>query len=126
MSKLGELSDRALELVEAAGTKMHLRRAEADGLLKTGVALGAARTGAKMALGFARRNPAVAIAAGVGVGLLALAAYRKRKRAQMNGAAEGKPRRIDARRVNGNERARAAAAQSATEARDEFSPSAEI
>lgn len=109
MSKLGEISDRALELVEAAGAKMHLRRAEADGLLKTGVALGAARTGAKVAVGFVRRNPAVAIAAGVGVGLLALAAYRRRKRAQMLGSTDGKTRRIDARKVNGNERARAAA-----------------
>jgi hypothetical protein len=126
MSKLGEISDRALELVETAGEKLHLRRAQADGLLKTGVALGAARTGAKVAVGFVRRNPAVAIAAGIGVGLLALAAYRKRKRAQMEGSTEGKPRRVHARRVGGNEAARAAAAQSATEARDEFSPSAEI
>ena len=105
MSKLGELSDRALELVEQAGEKLKLGSDAAGNLLKTGAALGVMRTSAKAATGFARRNPVVAIAAGVGVGLLALAAYRKRKRAQMLGSTEGTPRRIDPRRVEGTGKA---------------------
>lgn len=101
MSKLGDLSDRALDLVEQVGGKLKLGSNSASSVLKTSAALGVMRTGGKVAVGFARRNPAVAIAAGVGVGLLAFAAYRKRKREQMLGSTEGTPRRIDARRVQG-------------------------
>ena len=101
MSKLGDLSDRALDLVEQLGDKVKLGSSSAGKVLQTSAALGVMRTGGKVAVGFARRNPAVAIAAGVGVGLLALAAYRKRKRDQMLGSTEGTPRRIDARRVQG-------------------------
>lgn len=101
MSKLGELSDRALDLVEQAGDKLKLGGDAAGKLLQTGAALGVVRTGAKVATGFVRRNPVIAVAAGVGVGLLAFAAYRKRKRAQMLGSTEGPHRRIDPRRVEG-------------------------
>ncbi|MFT3763769.1 MAG: hypothetical protein QM761_14405 [Pseudoxanthomonas sp.] len=106
MSKLGEISDRALELIEQAGEKLQIGGEKAGNLIKTGAALGVARTGAKTAVKFARRNPAIAIAAGVGVGLLALAAYRRRKRAQMLGSTEGTPKRIDARRVVGTGKSR--------------------
>ena len=102
MSKLGELSDRALDLVEQAGEKLKLGGDAAGKLLQAGATLGVVRTGARAATGFVRRNPVVAVAAGVGVGLLALAAYRRRKRAQMLGSTEVKPRRIDARRVDGS------------------------
>ena len=101
MSRLGEFSDRALELVEKAGEKLQLGGDKAGNLLKAGAVVGVARTGAKAAVTFARRNPAVAIAAGVGIGVLAFAAYRKRKRAQMQGSTDGWPRRVDARRVDG-------------------------
>ncbi|MFT3755453.1 MAG: hypothetical protein QM769_05820 [Pseudoxanthomonas sp.] len=101
MSKLGEFSERALVLIEQAGEKLQIGGDKAGNLIKTGAALGVARTGAKTAVAFAKRNPAVAITAGIGVGLLALAAYRRRKRAQMLGSTEGTPRRIDARRVEG-------------------------
>ena len=102
MSRLGELSDRALDLVEQAGEKLKLGGDAAGKLLQTSAALGVMRAGGKVATGFVRRNPVVAVAAGVGIGLLALAAYRRRKRAQMLGSTEGRPRRIDARRVDGN------------------------
>jgi len=101
MSRLGELSDRALDLVEQAGEKLKLGGDAAGKLLQTGAAVGVMRSGAKVATGFVRRNPVVAVAAGVGVGLLALAAYRRRKRAQMLGSTEGPHRRIDARKVSG-------------------------
>ena len=101
MSKLGELSERALDLVEQAGGKLKLGGDAAGKLLQTGAALGVVRTGAKVATGFVRRNPVVAVAAGVGIGLLAFAAYRRRKRAQMLGSTEGPHRRIDPRRVAG-------------------------
>jgi hypothetical protein len=46
--------------------------------LKTGAALGVARTGARVASGVVRRNPGLALAAAaVGAGYLAYTAYRK-------------------------------------------------
>ncbi|GAB2511195.1 hypothetical protein GCM10027084_27950 [Pseudoxanthomonas sangjuensis] len=101
MSRFGEFSDRALELAERAGGKLQISGSQAGKLLQTGAALGVARTGAKAAAKFVRRNPVVAVAAAAGIGVLAFAAYRKRKRAQMQGSTEGWPKRVDARRVDG-------------------------
>lgn len=101
MSRFGEFSDRALELAEKAGEKLQISGSQAGKLLQTGAALGVARTGAKAAAKFVRRNPVVAVAAAAGIGVLAFAAYRKRKRAQMQGSTDGWPRRVDARRVDG-------------------------
>ena len=101
MSKLTTLTDRALELASQAGTSLKHAVPSADKLLQTGAALGAAKTGGRLAVGFVRRNPAVAVATGIGVGLLALVAYRKRKSDQANGTIEGKSRRVEARKVNG-------------------------
>ena len=54
--------------------------------VKGGAALGVARTGAKVALTVAKRNPAIFVAAGVlGAGVLAYRFYRKRNPG--NGAA---------------------------------------
>lgn len=106
MSRFGEFSDRALELAEKAGEKLQIGGDKAGQLLKAGAALGVARTGAKVAMKFVRRNPAVAIAAAAGVGVLAFAAYRKRKRAQLQGSTDGWPRRVDARRVEGTGKSR--------------------
>ncbi len=106
MSKLTIITDRALELVSQAGSS--LKQAvpkNADKLLQTGVVLGAAKTGAKTAGMFIRRNPVVAVAAAAGIGLLAYAAYRKRKRDAAHAPIEGKSRRIEARKVNGTARA---------------------
>lgn len=111
MSKLTIITDRALELVNQAGSGIlhagsNLKNAvpEAGKLLQTGAALGVAKTGAKTVVRFAKRNPVVAIAAGVGVGLLAYAAYRKKKRDAANAPIEGRSRRVEARKVNGTGR----------------------
>lgn len=115
MSKLTIITDRALELVSQAGSNLKQAMPKnADKLLQTGVVLGAAKTGAKTAGKFIRRNPVVAVAAAAGIGLLAYAAYRKRKRDAADAPIEGKSRRIEARKVNGTGRAgrRAAASRS--------------
>ncbi|MGN7833064.1 hypothetical protein ACTJI2_15800 [Pseudoxanthomonas sp. 22568] len=116
MSKLTIITDRALELVSQAGSNLKQAMPKnADKLLQTGVVLGAAKTGAKTAGKFIRRNPVVAVAAAAGIGLLAYAAYRKRKRDAADAPIEGKSRRIEARKVNGTGRAgRRAAARSTT------------
>jgi hypothetical protein len=101
MSKLTTITDRALELASQAGSSLKHAVPSADKLLQTGAALGAAKTGGRLAVSFVRRNPAVAVATGIGVGLLALVAYRKRKKDQATGAIEGKSRRVEARKVNG-------------------------
>lgn len=101
MSKLTVITDRAMDLASQAGDSFKHMVPSADKLLQTGVALGAVKTGGKLAVNFVRRNPVVAIAAALGVGVLAYAANRKRKRDAMNAPIEGKSKRIEARRVNG-------------------------
>lgn len=123
MSKLTIITDRALELVNQAGSGImsassNLKQSvipEASKLLQTGAALGVAKTGAKTAVKFVRRNPVIAVAAGVGVGLLAYAAYRKKKRDAANAPLEGKSRRIEARKVNGTGRTTRARKSAASE-----------
>ena len=101
MGRITRITDRALELANQAGTSLKQLSPDADKLLKTGAALGVAKTGGKAALGFARRNPVIAVAAAVGVGVLAYAANRKRKLAALNAPIEGKSKRVEAKRVNG-------------------------
>jgi hypothetical protein len=61
----------AREAVDAASPKI-------KSWLKTGAALGAARTGARVVSSVVRRNPGLAVAAAaVGAGYLAYSAYRK-------------------------------------------------
>jgi uncharacterized membrane protein YebE (DUF533 family) len=63
--------------------------------LTTGAALGAARTGVRVAGGVIRRNPALAVAAAaVGVGVLAYTAYRKHAQTVAAPSEPGEP--IDA------------------------------
>lgn len=96
MSKFEELSDKAMSLVGQAGDSLrHAIPATAENWLKTGVAVGAARTGAKVGVGFLRRNPAIVAASAIGVGLVWVAArqYRKKK---ANETIEGNSRRIEA------------------------------
>ncbi len=106
MSRLTIITDRALELVNQAGDGLKGAMPGAGKLLQTGAALGAVKTGGKVATRFVRRNPAVAVAAAAGLGLLAYAAYRKRTQTEQD-ALEGKSRRIEARK--GNSQARRAA-----------------
>ncbi|KRG72079.1 hypothetical protein [Pseudoxanthomonas dokdonensis] len=108
MSRFTDITDRALELASQAGTSIRHAVPDTSKLLQTGAAIGAVRTGGKVATTFVRRNPAVMVAAAAGLGLLAFAAYRKRKRDQANAPLEGSSRRVEARRVRGPTRATAA------------------
>jgi len=107
MSRLTIITDRALELASQAGDSFKQMVPSGDKLLQTGAALGAMKTGAKVAQGFVRRNPVIAIAAAAGVGLLAYAAYRKRKHDEAHAPIEGRSKRVEARRVNGASRSSA-------------------
>ena len=96
MSKLGNAQDRALELFGEIGDG--IRKAvpgKAMQWVETGAALGALRTGGKVATKFVRRNPVLATAAIVGAGLLWVAARQRAKRAE-SGPIEGSATRIDA------------------------------
>lgn len=81
----GILGQAARSMTQRAALGRHARRALDAGRpavtdwIKGGAALAATRTGAKLALTVAKRNPAVFVAAGVlGAGVLAYRFYRKR------------------------------------------------
>lgn len=96
MSKLGNAQDRALALIGEIGNG--LRKAvpgKAMQWVETGAALGAVRTGARVATKLVRRNPVLATAAIAGAGLLWYAARRQAKQAE-NGPIEGTATRVDA------------------------------
>ena len=108
MSKLESLSGRALEIAGTVGDS--IRNNVPDRAMKwieTGAALGALKTGSRVATRFVRRNPAVAIASAVGAGLLLYAVRRQQKKAQ-NGAIEGKATRIEAKKGAARPRTRSA------------------
>ena len=125
MSKLSTITDRAMDLVGQAGTSLKHVGPSASKLLQTGAALGAVKTGGRIAAKFVRRNPVAAVAAALGVGVLAYAAYRKRRQEASNAPIEGKSRRIEAKRVNGTGKARATTTARAPRARKSTTPSAE-
>lgn len=96
MSKLGNAQDRALELIGEIGDG--LRKAvprKAMQWVETGAAIGAVRTGTRLATTFVRRNPVLATAAIAGAGLLWLAARRRAKQAE-SGPIEGTATRVEA------------------------------
>ncbi|MEO5962449.1 MAG: hypothetical protein ABIO75_02845 [Thermomonas sp.] len=98
MSKLDNVQDRALELIGEIGGG--LRRAVPGRALQwveTGAALGAIRTGGRVASKLVRRNPVLATAAIAGAGLLWLVARQRAKRAA-EGPIEGTATRIEAKR----------------------------
>ena len=106
MSKLDHAQDRALQLIGEIGDGLRKRVPDkALQWVETGAAIGAARTGARVATKFVRRNPVLATAAIAGAGLLWLAARRRAKQAE-NGTIEGTATRVDARKGNGRTRAR--------------------
>lgn len=127
MSKFTTITDRAMDLVSQAGTSLKHAGPGAAKLLQTGAAMGAVKTGGRVAVNFVRRNPVVAVAAALGVGVLAYAAHRKRKQEALNAPIEGRSRRIEAKRVNGTGKARktATASTRAPRARKSTTPSAE-
>ncbi len=112
MSKLTTITDRAMDLVSQAGTSLRHVGPSATKLLQTGAAMGAVKTGGRVAVKFVRRNPVVAVAAALGVGVLAYAAHRKRKRDEANAPIEGRSKRIEPKRVSGTGKARKTASTS--------------
>ncbi len=127
MSKLTTITDRAMDLVSQAGTSLKHVGPSATKLLQTGAAMGAVKTGGRVAVKFVRRNPVVAVAAALGVGVLAYAAHRKRKRDEANAPIEGRSKRIEPKRVSGTGKARKTATSSngSSRARKTAAPSAE-
>lgn len=98
MSKLEDLSGRALEIASSVGDS--IRNNVPDRAMQwigTGAALGALKTGGRTAGKFVKRNPVVAIAAAAGAGLLLFALRRQQKKAR-SGAIEGRATRIDAKK----------------------------
>ncbi|KRG75600.1 hypothetical protein ABB30_11515 [Stenotrophomonas ginsengisoli] len=99
MSKLSNITDtaleRVLELAGQAGGGLKQGGSHAADWLKTGAAIGALKTGGRVATKAVRRNPGAAVAvAAVGLGVLGYAAYRKRKKAQEAAAQLENNRRI--------------------------------
>ncbi len=118
MSKFTDISDRALEtaldLVHQAGDGLRSAgssvrdlvpsgRSKARTLFRNSAALGAVRTGGKVATTFVKRNPvAVGAVAAVGVGLIGYAVFRKYKQKQAVAAIEGSARRLEPATTRGN------------------------
>lgn len=79
MNKLDAYTDRVADLAGKVGgaVKDHIPD-RAMQWIETGAALGAVKTGTRVASKFVRRNPAIAVAAVAGAGLLLYAARRRR------------------------------------------------
>jgi hypothetical protein len=92
MNAIEDLAGRGAAIVEQARRVFDAAPAGVKSVLKTGAALSVARTGARMAGGFVRRNPGLMLAAAVvGAGVLAYSAYRKRTPAASSGSARRDP-----------------------------------
>ena len=105
MNKLGNAQGRALELISEISNG--LRKAipgKAMQWVETGAAIGALKTGTRVATTLARRNPVLATAAIAGAGLLWYAARRKAKQAE-SGPIEGTATRVEAKSGTGTPRA---------------------
>ena len=108
MGKLNTAQDRALELIGELGNG--IRKAvpgKAMQWVETGAALGAIRTGGKVAGKFVRRNPVLAGAAIAGAGLLWLAARQRARKQAKDAPIEGSATRVEAtKRRSGSTRTR--------------------
>lgn len=97
---LSTLPERALKLAGQLGDG--IRDAVPDkamGWVETGAALGALKTGSRLATKLVRRNPVITIAAAAGAGLLLYAARRHALKTQ-DGVIEGRSKRIEAKRAS--------------------------
>ncbi|MBA3485951.1 MAG: hypothetical protein H0T88_01955 [Lysobacter sp.] len=92
MSRYSSLPERALEMA------MQVVPQSASKMLQTGVALGALKTGTRVATAMIRRNPALAAAAAAGAGALWLLARRQAKKAE-RGPIDSTSTRVEARRA---------------------------
>lgn len=110
MSKFEELSGRALEIAGNVGDSIRDRVPDkAIKWVETGAALGALKTGGRVASKFVRRNPAVAIATAASAGVMWYLVRRQQKKSQAAGAIEGNSKRIHAKTGNTSARAKATA-----------------
>lgn len=122
MSKLNDLPGRALDLATQVGETIRDRVPDtAIKWVETGAALGALKTGTRVATRFVRRNPLIAAAAAAGAGLLWYAARRRAKQAQ-EGPIEGSATRIEARRSEDAPRTRRAPRTAAKRSRARKTP----
>lgn len=101
MNTFERFPERAMELASRVGDG--IRDAVPDRAVKwveTGAALGALKSGSRVATKFARRNPTLLVAAAAGAGLLWYAARRRARKlgGASNEAIEGSSRRVEARR----------------------------
>lgn len=100
MSRLDSFSGKMMDLVGQVGD--NLRTTIPDGAsnwIKTGAALGVARTGTRAVGALARRNPAALVAAAVAGGVAWYLVHRHRKQQLEQGVYEGKARRVETRRA---------------------------
>ena len=98
MNKLDYAQDRAMELIGEIGRGIHKAvPGKALQWVETGAALGAIKTGTRVAGVLVRRNPVLAGAAIAGAGLLWYAARRQARKAQ-DGPIEGTATRVEARK----------------------------
>lgn len=99
MSRFDNFPDRALELASTVGDRLRkaVPAAKAGGLLEAGVAMGALKTGTRVARVAIRRHPVMAVAAIAGAGLLWYAARRKARQAE-SAPIEGSAKRIEAKK----------------------------
>ena len=115
MSKLGNAQDRALELIGELGTG--IRKAvpgKAMQWVETGAALGAVRTGTRIAGKFVRRNPVLAGVAIAGAGLLWFAARQRANALRQQTDAGIDPREVVRQQAAERQAAQAAAARQKT------------
>ncbi len=100
MGKLNKAQDRAMELIDEIGDGLRRKVPErAVQWVETGAAIGALKTGAKVATKFARRNPVLATAMVVGAGALWLAARHQAKKRATGHIVDGQAVRIGSRYV---------------------------
>lgn len=123
MSRFSSLPERALQMAMLAVPQ------GASKMLQTGVALGALKTGTRVASSMIRRNPAMAAAAAAGAGVLWYLARRQARRAE-NGPIDSTSTRVEARRAasakpsgNGQSRAQPRKTTTRTRARKTTTPS---
>jgi hypothetical protein len=101
MNTFNRLPERAMDLATQVGEGIRDRVPDrALRWVETGAAIGALKTGSRVATRFARRNPTVLIAAAAGAGLLWYAAHRRAKQGE-NAAIEGSAKRVEAKRSSG-------------------------
>ncbi|HZH43019.1 MAG TPA: hypothetical protein VEY50_02905 [Lysobacter sp.] len=101
MSRLHSLPDRALELAHHVSANLKDAMPHAGDWIRTGAALGAVRTGTRVAGGFVRRHPVALATAVVGAGVLWYWARKRAQRAQdahvgEGGTIQGRSRRVEA------------------------------